>query len=73
MPNVSELQRLHEEELDAERTTLLNNLHKNFVPPHASYADKGLKSAKEEMLRRIREIERELGIDGIPYNSSAFG
>lgn len=62
MPNVSELQRLHEEALDEERTTLLNKIHKSFS-----------KTEKETALRRIREIERELDIEGIPYNSSAFG
>jgi hypothetical protein len=71
--NVSEAQRKHEETLYAERTQLLNQIHKNFVPPHSVFADKGVKSAKEAMLRRVREIERELGIQGIPYNSSAFG
>lgn len=61
--NPSELQRIHEEGLDAERTRLLNKLHTGYSP----------KSDKEAMLLRIRVIERELGIEGIPYNSSAFG
>ena len=66
--NPSELQRLEEERQD-----LLKRLKRNTVPPHDAYADKGLKSAKEAMLRELREIEEQLGIESIPYNSTAFG
>lgn len=71
--NPSELQRLHEEALDDERTLLLNMMKRNIVPPSSHYADKGLKAAKEAMLRRVRIIEQELGIVSQPYNSSEFG
>jgi hypothetical protein len=66
--NPSELQRLEEERLD-----LLRMLKTNRVPPHSAYTDKGLKSAKEAMLRELRQIERTLGIESIPYNSTKFG
>lgn len=59
MPSVSNLQALEDE-----RTELLNNL--KFGPAVG-------KSAKEAVLRRVREIERELGIKSVPYNSSEFG
>jgi hypothetical protein len=52
--NPSELQRLHEEALDNERTLLLNMMKRNIVPPSSHYADKGLKAAKEAMLLRVR-------------------
>lgn len=64
--NISEAVRKHEETLDAERTELLVKIHSARPFPMA-------KSDKEAALRRIRAIERELGIEGIPYNSSAFG
>ena len=66
--NPSELQRLLEE-----REDLIANLKSHKVPPHSAYADKGLKSAKEAMLRDLRDIERALGLEMIPYNSSDFG
>ena len=31
------------------------------------------KGVKESLLRSLRAIERQLGIEGQPYNSSAFG
>lgn len=71
--NPSELQRLHEEALNDERTLLLNLMKRNIVPPSSNYADKGLKAAKEAMLRRVRVIEQELGIVSQPYNSAEFG
>jgi hypothetical protein len=57
MPNPSELQRLEEERID-----LINKIRQ----PNAH---KGL---KEGWLRELRDIERQLGIEGHPYNSSAW-
>jgi len=65
--NPSELQRLEEERQD-----LLRRLKRNVIPPHDTYADKGLKSAKEAMLRELRDIEQRLGIESVPFNSSKF-
>jgi hypothetical protein len=70
--NPSELQRLHEEALSEERNNLLRAILSNRTSGVGDF-DKGLKASKEQMLRRVREIERELGIPSIPYNSSAFG
>lgn len=59
MPNASELERTRQEELLDRRTTLINKL--------STYLSK---SFKEGALREIRQIERELGIEGLPYNGS---
>lgn len=59
MPNVSELERLRQEELIDRRTTLINKL--------STYLSKAF---KEAALLEIRSIERELGIVGLPYNGS---
>lgn len=56
--NPSELARL-----EAEREGLI----KSIKNPNRS------KSMKEAMLRELRSIERTLGVEGQPYNSSAFG
>lgn len=55
--NPSEYFRLLEE-----RTELINQISSSAT-----------KSAKEEWLKELRAIERQLGIDGIPYNDDAFG
>jgi hypothetical protein len=59
MPNPNELQRLEEER--AELTRLIT------TKPMAS------KRTKEIWLRELRAIERQLGLEGRPYNSVAFG
>lgn len=46
--------------LEDERTELLNKM---------KFSTKG---PKEAMLRRVREIEKALGIKSVPYNSSEF-
>lgn len=66
--NPSELQRLEEERRD-----ILRMLRTNKIPPHNENADKGLKKAKEALLRELRKIEDNLGITGVDYNSTAFG
>lgn len=65
--NPSELQRLEEERLG-----ILETLSTNKIPPHNQHADKGLKAAKEALLRELRTIERQLGLESKPYNSSDF-
>lgn len=57
MPNASELQRQHEDDLIARRTQLLGTLDKSLS-----------KRFKENVLREVRKIENELGIVGLPYN-----
>lgn len=58
MPNPNELARLEEE--------------RNFLI--GAITDLNLsKSTKEQYLRELRQIERQLGVEGRPYNSSAFG
>lgn len=56
--NISEHVRLEEERLE-----LIHNIANKYVG----------KSTKEGWLRELRSIERQLGITGRPYNSSAFG
>jgi hypothetical protein len=56
--NPSELQRLEEERQYA---------IKLILEPDRT------KASKEALLRELRDIERQLGIEGEPYNSSAFG
>lgn len=56
--NPSELARL-----EAEREELIEAIVSRTRP----------KSVKEAMLRELRAIERQLGVKGRPYNSSAFG
>jgi hypothetical protein len=68
MPNPSEWTRLEEE-----RELILEQLRTNRIPPTSQYADKGLKSAKEALLRELRTIERQLGLESKPYNSREFG
>lgn len=63
--NPSELQRLEEEALSDERVHLLQEFYGTRYIPLT-------KEAKENILRRIRAIERQLGIEGIPYNSNQF-
>jgi hypothetical protein len=58
MPNPNELQRLEEE-----RNELLLMINHG----------QGSKERREGWLRELRAIERQLGIKGDPYNSSAFG
>jgi ABC-type Fe3+/spermidine/putrescine transport system ATPase subunit len=67
--NPSELQRLEEERVILQ-TAILNNQPLLAGP---QYLDKGLKAAKEAMLSELRNIERQLGIESIPYNDSRFG
>lgn len=71
--NPSELQRIHEDALSDERRVLLTCITHNRIAPSPTYADKGFKAAKEAMLRRVRAIEAELGIEGVSYNRTAFG
>lgn len=58
MPNVSELQRLEEE-----RQVLRANLKE------WRYRDK---PTKTRLLRELREVERALGVESLPYNSDTF-
>ena len=44
----------------------------NRFPPHSGYADKGLKSAKNKAINDLYEVERQLGMEPIPYNSTAW-
>lgn len=60
MPNPNELQRLQEER--GALIMALKDLGK-LTP----------KRKKEQWLRELRQIERQLGVEGQPYNSSAFG
>jgi hypothetical protein len=66
--NPSEFTRLLEE-----REEIISALKSNKIPPHSAFADKGLKSAKDALLRELRAIEGNLGIESIPYNSPEFG
>lgn len=67
MPNPSEMQRLLEEEEDLKNTridaalALLQDLKFN---PH--------KAIKEQYLRELRRLERELGIESTPYSNNNF-
>jgi hypothetical protein len=76
MPNPNELQRLHEEALHEERETIISSLKSGNLPRYfisrGGVPDKGTKALKEGMLRRLREIENELGIQSKPYNSTEF-
>jgi len=65
--NPSELQRLEEE-----REDILRLLARNKIPPTHSYADKGLKSAKQALLTDLRQIDKQLGIESPTYNSTEF-
>jgi hypothetical protein len=68
--NPSELQRLEEE-----RQELLHCLIKQ-TPVKLAFRgvwDKGQKGWREELLRQLREIERQLGVEHVPFNSSEFG
>ena len=49
-------------ELEEERYLLLQGMRRPIS-----------KNSKENYLRRIREIERELGIEGVNYNDERFG
>lgn len=59
MPNASEMERNRQEYLLGRRTSLIDKL--------STYLSKAY---KEGTLREIRQIERELGIEGLPYNGS---
>lgn len=62
MPNASEVAR----ELEEHRVMLLAQLG-------VEYRQQGLpKSRKQALLNDIRRIERELGIEGVNYNSDDF-
>lgn len=63
MPNPSEMQRVEEEALSEKLAILRNQLS------HGMYRDK---HTKETILRQIREVERELGVESSPYNSNSF-
>lgn len=65
--NPSELARLEEE-----RDEILRMLASNRIPPTSSYADKGLKSAKTALVKDLWDIEKQLGIKSIEYNSTEF-
>lgn len=65
MPNPSEMCRLEEESEDLK--TRLNLLHRQL--DGAMYRDK---ATKENILREIRKVERELGVESRPYNSNSF-
>lgn len=60
MPNASEIAR----ELTENRLDILRSLAQDY-----KYASKGY---KEQLLRDLRRIERELDIPSIDYNSSEF-
>lgn len=73
MPNPNELQRLEEE-----REDLIDIIKSGVVPYRAAVdypaavLDKGVKNAREGLLRELRRIEGLLGIESKPYNSGAF-
>lgn len=60
MPNPNELQRLEEERIELIKA----------LTDSGALTPKG---KKEEWLRELRAIEKLLGIQGQPYNSTAFG
>jgi hypothetical protein len=65
--NPSELQRLEEE-----RVSILQTLYEGRSSPKGVLVDKGYKAGRDALLRELREIEGQLGIESVPYNSDAF-
>jgi hypothetical protein len=65
--NPSELQRLEEE-----RVSILQTLYEGRSSPKGAPVDKGYKAGRDALLRELREIEGQLGIESVPYNSDAF-
>lgn len=65
--NPSELQRLEEE-----RISILQTLYEGRTATAEVLVDKGYKAGREALLKELRELERQLGIESVPYNSEAF-
>lgn len=77
--NPSELQRLEEERqdllrqrADIQRILLTGKVPSSVYDFYPQIQDKGTKGIKEALLMELRQIEKELGIEGVNYNSTAF-
>ena len=77
--NPSELQRLEEERqdllrqrADIQRILLTGKVPSSVYDHYPQIQDKGTKGIKETLLRELRQIEKELSIEGVNYNSTKF-